>query len=152
MVWKFCEKAQFPHSFGQCSVWCLKSKYHKYTSWQNILKSNSVFYNNETLNMNLTLHKKCPYSEFFWSLFSRIRTECIDKDAPYLSIFNQNAWNYGPEKPRKRTFFKQCHIFGTQRQRHIKEPVKHIWWSLFVCQSLKIRHYIKRNLEIWSKA
>ena len=23
-----------------------------------------------------TLRKKCPYSEFFWSVFSRIRTEC----------------------------------------------------------------------------
>ena len=27
------------------------------------------------LNMNESLRKKCPYSEFFWSVFSRIQTE-----------------------------------------------------------------------------
>ena len=25
---------------------------------------------------NLSLRKKCPYSEFFWSVFSRIQSEC----------------------------------------------------------------------------
>ena len=36
------------------------------------------------------LCKKCPYSEFFWSVFSR------------------NAGKYGPEKLRLRTLFMQC--------------------------------------------
>ena len=35
------------------------------------------------------LREKCPYLEFFWSAFSRIRTE------------------YGPEKRRIRTLFTQ---------------------------------------------
>ena len=46
-----------------------------------------------------SLYEKCPYSEFFWSVFSRIRTE------------------YRPEKLRKRSFFTQSvliHI-GTLR-------------------------------------
>ena len=32
-----------------------------------------------------TLREKCPYSEFFWSVFSRIRTECGDlrSKSPY---------------------------------------------------------------------
>ena len=34
--------------------------------------------------------KKCPYSELFWSAFSRIR-------APHLSIFSPNAEKFGPE-------------------------------------------------------
>ena len=34
---------------------------------------------------------------FFWSLFSRIRTE-YGKNAPYLSVFSPNAGKYGPEK------------------------------------------------------
>ena len=38
----------------------------------------------------LTLREKYPYSEFFWSVFSRIRTEC------------------GPEKLQIRTLFTQC--------------------------------------------
>ena len=37
------------------------------------------------INLGLPLRKKCPYSEFFWSLFSRIRTEYGE----IRSIFNQ---------------------------------------------------------------
>ena len=33
------------------------------------------------------LRKKCPYSELFWSVFSRIRT------TEYLSVFSPNAGN-----------------------------------------------------------
>ena len=39
------------------------------------------------------LRKKCPYSELFWSVFSRIRTEYGE----YLSVFSPNAVKYGPE-------------------------------------------------------
>ena len=35
-------------------------------------------------------HCKCPYSEFFWSAFSCIRTE-------YGEIRSPNAGKYGPE-------------------------------------------------------
>ena len=45
----------------------------------------------------------CPYSEFFWSVFSYIRT-------PYLSLFSLNAEKYGPEKLRIRKLFTKCHI------------------------------------------
>ena len=30
---------------------------------------------NTPLNLELALHEKCPYSEFFWSVFSSIQTE-----------------------------------------------------------------------------
>ena len=51
------------------------------------------------------LSEKCPYQEYFWSLFSSIRTE-------YLSVFCPNARKYGPEKFRIRTLFKQCMLFS----------------------------------------
>ena len=34
--------------------------------------------------VDLLLREKCPYSEFFWSVFSRIRT----KKTPNTDIFN----------------------------------------------------------------
>ena len=40
----------------------------------------------------ITLHEKCPYSEFFWSVFS------------------PNMGKYGPEKLRIRTLFTQCKL------------------------------------------
>ena len=37
--------------------------------------------------------KKCPYSELFWSVFSRIRTEYgeIQSVSPYLARMRENA-------------------------------------------------------------
>ena len=51
-----------------------------------------------------SLHEKCPYSEFFWSLFSRIWTE-------YGKIRSPNAEKYGPEKLQIRTLFTQWMCF-----------------------------------------
>ena len=45
-----------------------------------------------------TLREYCPYSEFLWSVFSRIWTE--NRDTPYLSVFNPNTSKYGPENLR----------------------------------------------------
>ena len=46
-----------------------------------------------------TLREYYLHLEFFWSVFSRIRTES------YLSIFSTNARKHGPEKLRIRTLF-----------------------------------------------
>ena len=43
-------------------------------------------------SLSLKLREKCPYSEFFWPVFSRIRTE------------------YGSEKLRTRTLSTQCKL------------------------------------------
>ena len=52
----------------------------------------------------VALRKKCPYSEFFWSVFSRIRIEYeeIRSISPYSVRI---AGKYGSEKLRIRTFF-----------------------------------------------
>ena len=46
-----------------------------------------------------TLHEKCPYSEFFWSAFSRIRLN-KELNTEYLSLFIPSTGKYGPEKLR----------------------------------------------------
>ena len=48
-----------------------------------------------------SLREKCPYSEFFWSVLSCIRTEY--RESP-------NAGKYRPEKLRMQTLFTQCYI------------------------------------------
>ena len=48
-----------------------------------------------------SLRQKHPYSEFFWSVFSRIRTEYGEIRS--IPVFSSNAIKYGPEKLRIRT-------------------------------------------------
>ena len=61
----------------------------------------------------LTLREKCPHSEYFRSVFSRIRTEY--SDAPYLSVFSRNAGKCGPEELQIWTLFTQCNIWKSDR-------------------------------------
>ena len=69
----------------------------------------------------LTLREKCPYSEFFCSVFSRIRTAYGDtpyllrKDTPYLFVFSPNEGKYGPEKLRIPALLMQC---NSENRRH----------------------------------
>ena len=56
----------------------------------------------------IALREKFLYSEFFWYVFSRIRT-----DTPYLYVFSPNVGKYRPEKPRIRTLFTQCRSFNS---------------------------------------
>ena len=51
-----------------------------------------------------SLRKKCPYLEFFWSIFSCIRTEI---DISYLVVFSSNVEKYGPEEFQIQTLFTQ---------------------------------------------
>ena len=88
-----------------------------YSKWTKIFPSDKIFFdfftctcslkyfqfvqtqwndNYSDLMINVSLRKKYPYSKFFWSVFSRIRTE------------------YGPEKHRIRTLFTPC-VFRGQR-------------------------------------
>ena len=36
----------------------------------------NIFYTSWKITTNTKLREKCSYSEFFWSVYSRIRTEC----------------------------------------------------------------------------
>ena len=52
------------------------------------------------------LHEKCLYLEFFWSVFSRIRTEY--GEILSMFVFSPNAGKCGQEKFQIRTLFTQC--------------------------------------------
>ena len=59
-----------------------------------------------------SLRKKYPYLEFFWSIFSCIRTK-YGKVRSNLSVFTLNAGKYELEKLRIRSLFTQCVSFYT---------------------------------------
>ena len=59
-------------------------------------KLEKVDYYHFNVHSKLTLREKYPYYEFFWSVFSCIRSE------------------YGPEKLQIRKFFTQCHFYHNQ--------------------------------------
>ena len=50
-------------------------------------------FQNENTNYKYTLHEKGPYSDFFWSVFSCIRTEYgkILRISPYSVWIRENA-------------------------------------------------------------
>ena len=45
------------------------------TPWQNIKRKTTGFNLKPSNLLIKTLREKCPYSKFFWFVFSRIRTE-----------------------------------------------------------------------------
>ena len=51
--------------------------------------------------LTLALRKKSPYSELFWSAFSRIflHSDWIRRDTEYLSVFSPNAGKCGSISP-----------------------------------------------------
>ena len=57
----------------------------------------------------LTLLEKCRYSEFFWSVFSYIRTEYgeILRNTEYLSVFSPNAENTEQKNSEYRHFSRR---------------------------------------------
>ena len=70
----------------------------------------------------ISLRKKSPYSEFFWSVFSSFGLN-ITK---YLSAYSQNAGKHGPGKLRIRILFHAVYksagflaITNTQLERYL---------------------------------
>ena len=85
------------------------------------LKTNIILSSNETklillrkskdpeasvLIFSLTLLENYLYSEVFWSVFSRNRTEYWE-----ILRIHPNVRKYGPEKLRIRTPFTQCYMW-----------------------------------------
>ena len=79
-----------------------------FTVQTNIYFQKQTFYekNSKFRKDTHSLREKCPYSEFFWSVFFRIWTE-YGEATEYLSVFGPNAGKYRPEKLRIRTLFTQ---------------------------------------------
>ena len=90
-----------------------------------------------TVAIFLTLREKCPYSEFFWSIFSAFGLN----DTPYLSVFSPNAGKYGTEEPPIRTLITQCNaprliFFSGKFSRKI--------WNILRIESILVKGYIKK--------
>ena len=71
------------------------------------LQYKRVLSNEQKLKSQHTLHEKCLYLEFFWSVFPVFWQNT--ENAIYLSVFIPNAGKYGPEKLRIPTLFTQWH-------------------------------------------
>ena len=52
-----------------------------------VIKKSSGSYHNLSI---FFLHKKCPYSELFWSAFSRIRTRITPNTDTFHAVLNLN--------------------------------------------------------------
>ena len=78
------------------------------------IDSSLVLRNSNDILRAISQGKKCPYLEFFWSVFSVF--ELNTGDTEYLSVFSPNAGKYGPEKLRIRTLFTQCIVWGQKIQ------------------------------------
>ena len=80
------------HVYYPCWLWC---------STKNIFSILSRSKKNTKTQMRITMRKKCPYSELFWTIFSGIRTEHeeIQSISPYSvrirEYTNQNNSEYG---------------------------------------------------------
>ena len=64
-------------------------------------------------DVTIPLRKKCPYSEFFWSMFSRIRTECgeILHISPYSVQMRENTNQKNPEYGHFLSSVSETNIF-----------------------------------------
>ena len=82
-----------------------------------------------------TLRKKCLYSEFFWSVFSRICTEY-----PYLSVFSPSVEKYRLENLWTRTLLRLwsrigicedcCRNIFIPKAQIWNWPITEAWWSI----------------------
>ena len=55
----------------------------------------------------ISLRKKCPYSEFFWSVSCRIQTQYGEMRSISI-VFSANTGKHGTKKLRIQTLFTQC--------------------------------------------
>ena len=80
----------------------------------------------------LTLREKCPYLEFFWSVFCHIWTE-------YVSLRIQSkCGKYWPEEFRIQTLFTQCESFKKYYHRHISLTEN----SHFIFRNIQLKKHI----------
>ena len=72
-----------------------KENYRPVSFLPNISKAYEMFMFNQISEYFDSHCVKCPYLEFFWSVFPNIRTDTL-----YFFVFSPNAVKYGPKKRR----------------------------------------------------
>ena len=81
------------------------------------------------------MYEKCPYSEFFWSVFSRIRSEY--REILRISPYPVQIW----------TLFTQCRTFKSSLVYHLSKDIclfQVLSLSLLLC-NLVYNFYIQKN-------
>ena len=84
-------------------------------------------------SVTISLSGKCPYSEIFWSLFSRIWTE-------YEEILRI----YEPERLRIRTLFKQC-LYQEVFLYHLSSLERFIFFLRHFCDDINNNYFSALN-------
>ena len=124
------------HSFlsERCGIkyWLYTTIFLHFCFFSYMASSNLLFFNFFCLSLfNLCVFKfpplceKCPYSEFFWSVFSRIRTEYGE-----IRRISPNVEKYGPDKLGIRTLFTQCTRWNNCQATLISLPIHFLPSSL----------------------
>ena len=74
-------------------IFCNNLEAHLINVENSQLPGDLLIFTKEMFNIKLTLCEKGPYSKFFWSVFSRIRTEYgeILSISPYLVRMRENT-------------------------------------------------------------
>ena len=109
-LWHWCSPVNLLHTF--------RTPFPKSTSGELLLTLVAVNYFLKKVSsqlfgrfFNILLREKCPYSELFWSVFSRIRTECGEM----LRIFFLVSFRIHPECGKIRTRITQNNFVKSVR-------------------------------------
>ena len=77
-----------------------------------------------------SLREKCPYSEFFWSVFSRIRTE-------YGNILRISSYSVRMQENRDQKYSEYGHFSRSELDVRFPFPFFHIVFPLYLhCESV----------------
>ena len=85
----------------------------------------------------LSLCEKCPYSEFFWSVFSRIRTEYGEKRS--ISVQMRENTN------QKNSEYGHFHAVETRQESVFKVVQEYGFWNFFLNLELKQVFFMLKN-------
>ena len=94
---------------------------------------------NLVLKMNITLRKKCPYSEFFWSKFSRIWIAYEEILRIYL--FPVRMWENTDDKNSKNGHFHAFLLSGDDLSVTFKEV---LWNGASIISSRVTPDYVEK--------
>ena len=103
--------------------------------------------------MKLTLRKKSPYSEIFWSVFSHIRTNYgeIRTISPYSVRMRENADQKYSEYGHSSRIISSCDKQSSAKRYNLKEHQRLPFWSMgsfyfFVVENKSftiLNHFVK---------
>ena len=78
---------------------------------------------------SFALHEKCPYSEFFWSVFSRIRTEY--REILRISPYSVRMWENKEQKTLNTDILHAVLLFSRYCFVKIRYLFKVLYWHMF---------------------